>query len=428
MHRRYAKVLVLASAILLAAAGMSFAGGSSEKGGMNPTTLSVMITASWWPPVMDEIAKAALAATGVAVDVQKLPEGAQGHQVIMTKLASDSAPDILGWSGGDFLTQLNPEHNLAEISSLPVASIIKAQAKASLSFNGKLYGVPNAANGWGFEGIFYSKKLFSELNLTVPTTLDEMYAVCEKIKQAGKTAVWVSSKDTWSTQQMAEDYWPWIMKKHPDYLAKILANKLKLADIPEYVDSLGIMHEFVQKGYVNADWATATYDQGIKALIDGTAGMYAQGSWIFTALEANYPDQVNAIGYFPQPIDGNNLVAVSVPTAFFISRQSKNFKAAGAWLQYYGTKGQQTYYAHSKGLPMFEGVTADMWPAYRDIVNMFESGRWGYNQQEGMPIMFPDYEAICQAALSGNMTPLQAAQTVDQNFAQALRQLGTPGW
>ncbi len=424
MSRRFGFALVSAVTAMLVCAGASFAGGSAEK----PSTLSVMITASWWPPVMDEIAKAALDSTGIAVDVQKLPEGAQGHQVIMTKLASNSAPDILGWSGGDFLAQLNPEHNLAEISSLAVASDIKNQVKASLSFNGKLYGVPNAANGWGFEGIFYSKKLFSELNLSVPTTKDELMAVAEKIKQAGKVPVWISSKDTWSTQQMAEDYWPWIMKKHPDYFQMILSNKLKLADIPEYVESLGIMHEIVEKGYANADWATATYDQGIKALIDGTAGMYAQGSWIFTALEANYPDQVDQVGFFPQPIDGNDLVAVSVPTAFFISKQSKSFAAAGKWLEYYGTKGQQAYYSRSKGLPMFEGVKADMWPAYRDIVTLFESGKWGYNQQAGMPIMFPDYEATCQAALSGNMTPLQAAQTVDQNFAQALRQLGTPGW
>jgi len=402
--------------------------GGSQPAANKPETITLMINASWWTPIMDEIAKAAEAATGVKVDVQKIPEGAEGQKIIKTKMSANELSDMFGWAGGSFLAQLNPELNLMGITDTALSGAIKDQVKPSMSYKDKLFGTPLSSNGWGFEGIFYSKKLFEELNLQIPTTKEEMFAVSEKIKQAGKVPFWVSAKDKWTTTQIPENYWAWMVKNNPQNNELISTNKLKLENTPEFVESLAVMREIVEKGYANEDYITATYDAGIKALVDGTAGMYPQGSWIFTALEANYPDQVDQIGFFPQPIDGNNVVAVSPPQGLFVSKNTKKIDAVTKWLNFYATEGQKIYYEKSKGLPMFNNVEADMWPAYKDIVTLFEAGNYAYNEQIGLPIMFPDWESSTQAAVTGDMTPQAAAKNLDKNFADANKLIGTPGW
>jgi len=223
------------------------------------------------------------------------------------------------------------------ITNQPYAHALLDQVKPAMSYNGQVYGVPDSANGWGFEGIFYNKQVFSKLHLAIPQTEAQFWADCAIIKKASIVPFWISSKDAWSDTQVPENYWPWIFKRYPNKLRQFISNKLKLADIPEYVHALGFMKEAAQKGYSNPNYTTATYDEGLQALVTGKVAMYAQGTWIYSALQTSYPKQLNTLGFFPQPIDGHNLVAISPPQAFYVNKNTKNAAAVNKWLEFYAT-------------------------------------------------------------------------------------------
>ncbi len=409
--------------------GSASQSGAAQTGTVKKATISIMPNASWWLEPMEKVAAEVEAKTGVAVDVQKVPDGAEGQKILKTKLAANELPDLVCWAGGSFLTQLNPSSSLMPITDLPVASRLSDEVKGSMTYQDTLYGVPLCSNGWGFEGILYSKKLFSELNLQIPTTYKELMDVSKKIKDAGKVPIWMSFKDTWTTTQVPEDYWAWIAKKNPDFTKDIAANKLKLVDVPEYIEGLAFNNEIIKNKLCNEDYSTATYDAGLKALVDGTAGMYPQGAWAFGNLEANYPDQMDNIGFFAQPIDGNNVIAVSPPIGIFISKNTKNLDAVSRWLDSYATDGQKVYYASSTGLPMFKDITPNLNGAYKEIVeNYFNKGNWAYNEQVGIPIMFPDWEPILQSVAAGETSPKDAAAQLDKGLASASKMIGWPGW
>jgi raffinose/stachyose/melibiose transport system substrate-binding protein len=418
--------LTVIASLLINTSAMRPAQASTAK---QQTTIHLMVTASWWTPIMDQIAKADAAATGVTIDVQKLPEGNTGKTVIETKMASGDLSDLFAWAGGSaFLSQLNPAKTLMPITSQPYVNALTDSVRPAMSYQGQVYGIPDSANGWGFEGIFYNKQIFAKLHLAIPQTEAQFFATSAAIKKAGIVPFWISSKDTWSDTQIPEDYWAWIMKNNPGDVTKIVANKLKLANIPEWDHALGVAHELIAKGYTNANYTTATYGEGLQALLNGSVAMYAQGTWIYSALQTTNPSQLNALGFFPQPIDGHNIVSISPPQAFFISKQTKNLAAVNKWLQFYATTGQKIYYAHAQGIPMFKNVTSKLSPTFQAISVLVNQGKARLNEQGDLPTMFPNWESICQAALSGSMSPTAAAQALDQGLAQAMAQIGYPGW
>ena len=57
------------------------------------------------------------------------------------------------------------------------ASIVESQWPP-FQIDGKQYGVPWSMDGKAF---FYNKEIFSKLGLEVPTTLTELYAVCDAL-------------------------------------------------------------------------------------------------------------------------------------------------------------------------------------------------------------------------------------------------------
>ncbi len=409
--------------------GSSAASSEGNSQSAEKETISIMPNASWWLEPMEKMAQEIEAKTNVAVDVQKVPDGAEGQKILKTKLAANELPDLVCWAGGSFLTQLNPDQSLMPITDLSVADTLLDEVKEPMSYQGTLYGVPLCSNGWGFEGILYSKPLFEELNLSIPTTSDELTHVCEAIKAAGKVPWWMSFKDAWTTTQVPENYWAWIEKNNPDFTKSIAGNTLKLVDVPEYIEALSFNRMIIEKGYCNEDYSTATYDAGLKALVDGEAGMYPQGAWAFGVLEANYPDQKDNVGFFAHPIDGNNVLAVSPMIGIYISKNTQKLDAVEKWLQCYATDGQKQYYASSTGLPMFKDIEPNLSGAYKEVVeNYFNKGDWAYNEQVGLPIMFPDWEPVMVSVSAGETSPEDAAATLDRGLADACEMIGWPGW
>ena len=106
---------------------------------------------------------------------------------IRVLVSTDDIPDVfMSWSGS-FAINLVKSGRVQTWDDLLAAdpefknSIVESQWPP-FQIDGKQYGVPWSMDGKAF---FYNKTLFDELGLTVPTTLQELYAVCDKLIEAG---------------------------------------------------------------------------------------------------------------------------------------------------------------------------------------------------------------------------------------------------
>ena len=65
---------------------------------------------------------------------------------------------------------------------------------------------------------------------------------------------------------------------------------------------------------------------------------------------------------------------------------------------------------------------------YQVVENYFNKGDWAYNEQVGLPIMFPDWEPVMVSVSAGETSPEDAAATLDRGLADACEMIGWPGW
>ena len=115
---------------------------------------------------------------------------------IPTALQSGDAPDIFQqWGGGELAAQVEAGY-LQDLSDVDADAIkTLGGAVAPWQADGKTYGIPFQ---FGVEGIWYRKSLFEQAGITSePTTMDELNADVQKLKDAKIIPIAVGAGDKW---------------------------------------------------------------------------------------------------------------------------------------------------------------------------------------------------------------------------------------
>jgi raffinose/stachyose/melibiose transport system substrate-binding protein len=199
------------------------------------------------------------------------------------------------------------------------------------SFDGKLYGISQQA---AVNGLVYNKKAFAAAGVTAPPkTVDELYAISEKLKAKGITPMATAYKDAWTLQ-----YW-----EHPSefiYGSNTLRNDNLKTETPFMVDNaygkgLSILKTLYDKGYLEKDIYSAGYDQTVKDMAAGKIGMMYIGNWLASYLVDNGL-AAEDVGFAPLPHDNSGKLYGSLQNdwAYAVSKNSKNKPAAIAFVKF----------------------------------------------------------------------------------------------
>ena len=135
---------------------------------------------------------------GVTVKVEFM-EDESFKQKLPTLLQSKAAPDIFfSFSGGTFYEQAS-QGFLQPLDDATVAdwkTELSAGGMAALSYQGKYYGAPEAANN---VAIYYNKDLATKVGVDPSTikTYDDLLAQVKAAKDAGVTPFVVGGQDKW---------------------------------------------------------------------------------------------------------------------------------------------------------------------------------------------------------------------------------------
>ncbi|MBT2700459.1 carbohydrate ABC transporter substrate-binding protein [Bacillus sp. ISL-40] len=369
----------------------------------------------------------------IKTEIETRPSGVEGHQVMKTRLATGDMADLVMYNSGSLLYALNPEEYFVDLTNEPFMDNILDSFKESVSINGKVFGVPMGgaiAGGW-----LYNKKVYRELGLTIPRTWDELIANNEKIKAAGKTAVIGTYKDDWTSQLIVVADNHNVISEDPTFAVDFTVHKSKFATTPAALKSFEKLAEVYQKGFLNQDFQTATYEDGMKMLVDGTGVHYPSLSWVLMAIATNYPDKIKDIGFFPQPGDtpGKNGMTVFMPAAVYVNKNIEHLDAVKKWLDYFvSSEGVETFLADRSpiGPLAIKGIKfpTNTIPAIKDMLPYFDEGKATPALEYLSPLKGPRLPQITIQVGSGQISAKTGAELYDKDVEKQAKQLGLKGW
>jgi raffinose/stachyose/melibiose transport system substrate-binding protein len=371
----------------------------------------------------------------ITVETSTRPGGTEGDNLIKTKLATGEMEDIFQYNAGSLLQALTPDQTLVNVADQEWVGKLDEDYKESVSTANGTYGAPWNSSMAG--GILYNKDIYAELGLKVPTTWDEFIANSQKIKESGKAAPIVQSYgDGWTSQMwILADFFN-VSAQNPDWAQQYTENKVNFSTEPAFA-GFANLEEVGQSGLFNEDFASATYDDAIKMLADGTGAQYPMLTFAVQNIQQNYPDALNKIGVFPMPGTdaAQNGLTVWMPDSVYISKATEGvqLEAAEKFQAFMATPAAcdaiQTA-AGATGPYVVKGCTlpADAPPIVTDQQPFFDADKTGLALEFLSPIKGPALEQIAVSVGSGITSAVDGAAQYDEDVKKQAQQLGLPGW
>lgn len=189
-------------------------------------------------------------------------------------LGSADAPDIFFTWSGERITQYVDSGNAMDISKyLEDDSAWKDSFNQTMletcNKNGSYWAIP-----WDYSSkeIVYNKQVFANAGVTeTPKTWDEFLDVCEKIKASGVTPIALGNQYSWVVCHYITTLNGKLVPQDT-----IQSNySLENTDFTDagYAKALDMMKELLDKGYVNTDVNSCTWEMSESMVQEGTAGM-----------------------------------------------------------------------------------------------------------------------------------------------------------
>ena len=374
------------------------------------------------------------AMTGAKLELTEFPNPFETN--VLTRWAAGERPDILFFHGaGNWLVQLNPTKTLIPLDNEPfVGRTIPGILEATTKFGDSIYGAvlrPPLSYG-----VYYNKKFFADNGLVAPTTggYDALLSLCEQIKAKDPNIapIFMGGGDQWPTQPLVVGLWGDDIT--PDVARGLNDRSVTFTD-PRFVQWIAKLKELQDKGCLNKDVLTATFEDEQSALFDGRGAMIYQGSWFLDAIQgASGPEKVAAeIEWFPLSGKGTT-VSWEIPggQVIYLPKTGDATKEALAtgftnWLG--GGDGYAKFLAATLDYPVFTGFPDPADPLAIRVKIRDAYLKWGMPIfQQVLQAAYGPMESFFQSVVAGTMTPEQAAQSLQDEYDKSAKQVGLPGF
>ncbi len=371
----------------------------------------------------------------VTFEIENRPGGAEGDNLVKTRLATGEAGDILQYNSGSLFQALNPAETLTDLTALPgQANVVESFKSVVTAADGTVRGVPFGPAMGG--GIYYNKKVYAELGLSVPKTWDEFMANNEAIKAAGKVAVAQTYKDTWTSQLFVLGDFYNVQAAEPTFAVDYTANKAKYATSTAAAAGFQHLEDVFKAGYLNEDFGAAKFDDGVRMVATGEAAHYPMLTFALGNIKQNYPENVNDVGFFAQPGTdaAKNGLTVWMPAALYVPASSEHPEEAKAFLDFVASVEGCNVMIGANGatgpyLIKDCALPADVPPSVADMMPYFQTEGLTAPALEFLsPIKGPALEQFTVEVGSGIRPAAEAAALYDQDVEKQAKQLGLPDW
>lgn len=376
--------------------------------------------------VIEEFEKA----TGAKIKVETIPDNYESN--VQTKITTGETPDLLFWQPvPSTLAGFVAQDKLQSLEGAPwVENYAPGIAEAGGVLNGKRYAA--LISSPDVEGIYYNKEVFEKAGIKeLPKNWKELIEVAEKIKEAKVTGspFFEMAGDQWGTQwainvQLAEaaknGLWDRINKNEDSFTG------------PDILGAIKEYKSMFDKGLYNADAGSATFADQTSALWEGKTAMIIQANGAFgpiAALADNDKASLDAkIGFFPISKEGN--IGTSIPqqtggVVAFKTGDAKKEAAARQFLAFWMSDGYETFVKDQNIVSVLKTVKSpDTVP--QALLDSADSLGNSVGSMQSQAIANPDLYLNMANMVNGSVTPEEAAQATQDQFAQLAKALGAP--
>jgi raffinose/stachyose/melibiose transport system substrate-binding protein len=244
-------------------------------------------------------------------------------------------------------------------------------------------------------------------------------------------------RETWTSQLFVLGDFRNVLQTEPDFPQRYTAGQVKYATSAAALRGFQHQQAVHQAGYMNEDFASATYNDGLRMLAEGTGVHYPILTSAIGELVASHPDAVANIGVFGLP--GNdaatNGITIWTPNAAYTPQttQGPQRDAALRFLAFIASPAgcqAMTDAATPTGPYVVTGceLPADVPPAVKDIQTYLDRSAASPALEFLSPVKGPNLENLTVEVGSGIRSAEDAAALYDQDVAQQAQQLGLAGW
>ncbi|MCI2237544.1 extracellular solute-binding protein [Paenibacillus sp. TRM 82003] len=370
----------------------------------------------------------------IDVELDGRPAGGEGDNLVKTRLQTGSMADVFDYNSGSLFQQIAPEKNLTPLGE-DVVGAVEDSYLPQVSAGGDAYGVPYGTAFGG--GVMYNMDVYSQLGLEVPKTWAEFVANSEAIKAAGIAPVVQTFGDTWTSQLFVLGDFHNVLAADPDWAEEYTAGNAKYATDPVAIKGFEHTQEVHDKGFQNADFASAKLEDGMRQLASGQAAMYPILSGNITTLLSVDPEAGDRIGFFALPGDdaATNGLTAWYPNAVYIpnSTTGEELEAAKKLAAFIASPEgceAQSQAAPPTGPYLVEGceLPDDVPQVTKDVQAYFDADAQSPALEFLSPVKGPALEQITVEVGSGIRSAQDGAALYDQDVEKQAQQLGLEGW
>lgn len=199
-----------------------------------------------------------------------------------------------------------------------------------LGNDGRVYSV---TSGIVFNGIVYNKKSFEEAGIEkIPTTIEEFFQVCEKLKAVGITPFALNLASKWPVKNYSSDFVSSVQMSGDLNYCNTLINKPIFTDDGGLLKSLEFLIELRDRGYLEEDYVNTNWDSFKIKHAKGEVAMAFLGTWYPNQL-LQHTENDGVMGMFPFP--DSKIILRTSDWRFAISKDCENIeevKSLYKWL------------------------------------------------------------------------------------------------
>ncbi|NUQ98426.1 MAG: carbohydrate ABC transporter substrate-binding protein [Streptomyces sp.] len=328
-------------AALLAGAGiplLSACGGSGSSS--DPKTVSLGSNSSDAVPkkAFAEIYAAFTKTSGIKVNVNTKDHNTFQEQI--NSYLQATPDDVFTWFAGyrmQFFAAKKLATPIDDVWTKIGANFPDAMKQLSKGEDGKYYFVPLYTYPWA---LFYRKSVFKQHGYQVPTTWEQLVALCKQMKKDGLVPIAFGDKDAWPAMGTFDQIN--FRLNGYDFHKSLMAGKEAWTDpkVKAVFDHWSELLPYHQDGFMGRTWQDAA-----QTLVSKKAGMYVLGS--FVAQQFTNKADLDDLDFFAfpeiNPQFGQD--TVEAPTdGFMVSKAPKNKAGVTKLMEYLGTPEAEQIY------------------------------------------------------------------------------------
>ncbi|MER6423274.1 ABC transporter substrate-binding protein [Streptomyces sp. NPDC001137] len=328
-------------AALLAGAGIPLLSACGSSGSSSdPKTVSLGSNSSDAVPkkAFAEIYAAFTKKSGIKVDVNTKDHNTFQEQI--NSYLQATPDDVFTWFAGyrmQFFAAKKLATPIDDVWQKIGGNFPEAMKQLSKGEDGKYYFVPLYTYPWA---LFYRKSVFKQHGYQVPTTWDQLVALCKQMKKDGLVPIAFGDKDAWPAMGTFDQIN--FRLNGYDFHKSLMAGKEAWTDpkVKAVFDHWSELLPYHQDGFMGRTWQDAA-----QTLVSKKAGMYVLGS--FVAQQFTNKADLDDLDFFAfpeiNPQFGQD--TVEAPTdGFMVSKAPKNKAGAAKLMEFLGTPEAEQIY------------------------------------------------------------------------------------